>query len=158
MPGSDAEAALHLLNMIWPEPGLTIGTVDAAEVKIANACTVLVHNKPVLVAAQEVGFTATSDDIADPDTDPREAIFLVTVDAGGVVSLTRGADAAEDAAVATSPTSGEAVLGQVFIQHNGTAVFNATTDDLDAAHLTVVYSDAKDLYEAARGNAGIVTL
>jgi hypothetical protein len=33
-------------------------------------------------------------------------------------------------------------MGEVLVQHNGTAIFNAVSDDLDAAHLTVTYTDA----------------
>jgi hypothetical protein len=130
-------------------PGLAIGTVDAAEIKITNAFTVLCNGYPVTVAAQEVAFTATTHDIADPDANPREAYYLLCTDTQGNVSINKGADSAEDAAVAADIPAGETCFGRVKIQHDGTAIFDATTDLLSAAHLTVTYEDLVQLMAAS---------
>lgn len=136
-----AAVALTDDRIIAGNPVLAIGTTANTAIKITNAVHLVIGGALVTVPAQEVAFTATTHDIADPDTDPREAIYLLSADADGAVTITKGDDAAADAAVAPSVPAGEVELGQVLIQHNGSAIFNATTDALNAAHLTVTYTN-----------------
>ncbi|KPJ96685.1 MAG: hypothetical protein AMS18_00050 [Gemmatimonas sp. SG8_17] len=124
-------------------PGLTIGTSSKAEVKNVAAAMQLRGSGSIAIGAAETAFTATTHDIADPDTDPREAYYVLSVQAdGSTITITKGADAVEDAAVKPAAPAGEVILGWVKIQHDGSAIFDATTDDLDSAHLTVTYEDA----------------
>lgn len=133
-PGDD-----FLLN----RPGLAIGTVSAAEVKISNPFTKVVGGAIAEVAAAEVGFTATTHDITADATKVQEAIYLLSVDVAGTVSITKGATADEDAAVPPALPAGQAPVGYVLIKvAAGATDFDATTDDLDAAHLTTTFFDA----------------
>lgn len=100
-----------------------------------------VRERKAAVAAG-TAFTATTHDIADPTALPREAIYVLSVAVGGTITITKGADAAAGAAVAPATPANEVKLGEVLIQHDGTAIFDATTDQLDAAHLTVTYTPA----------------
>lgn len=122
-------------------PSLAIGTTSKKEVKHATFTTEI-RGLTVSVTGAEVAFTATTHDIADPDADPREAYYTISVSSAGTVTITKGATAAADAAVKAAAPAGETVVGWVKIQHDGTAIFDATTNDLDAAHLTVTYEDA----------------
>jgi len=90
----------------------------------------------------ETAFTATTHDVLDPDALPRGAIFVISIAQGGTITITKGTDALAGLEVAPATPANQCKLGEVLIQHNGTAIFNANTDLLDAAHLTVVYTDA----------------
>lgn len=122
-------------------PNLAIGTTSKKEVK-HDAFDVEIRGQVVSVSAGEVAFTATTHDIADPDADPRESYYALSVGTGGTVVITKGSDAAADAATKPAGAAGEVVIGWVKIQHDGTAIFDATTNDLDAAHLTATFEDA----------------
>jgi hypothetical protein len=122
-------------------PTLAIGTVSKKEIKITGAFNVMVDGRTFSEPAQEVAFTATTHDIADPDANPREAYFILSIDGAGAVTITKGSDAAAGLAVLPSTPAGEVRFGYVLIQHDGTLPFDATTNDLDAAHLTVTYTD-----------------
>jgi hypothetical protein len=121
-------------------PTLAIGTSSKKDVKFSSFNFRALGFQEAKTGA-EVAFTATTHDIADPDALPREAIFVLSIAQGGTVTITKGSDALAGAAVAPATPANECKMGEVLIQHNGTAVFDATTDDLDAAHLTVTYTD-----------------
>lgn len=93
--------------------------------------------------AAGTAFTATTHDIADPDANPREAIYVLSANAAGTITITKGATAVEDAAVAPATPAGQVKIGEVKVQHDGTLPFDATTDALNAAHLTVTYTPAE---------------
>lgn len=133
-------------------PNAAIGTVSAAEIAI-DAFTVVVKGVPVSVSAQEVAFTATTHDIADPDTNPREANFLLCINGAGTPVLAKGADAAAAAAVDPNVPTGTVAVARINIQHDGSAIFNATTDDLDAAHLTATFTDLAQVFTAPAASA-----
>jgi hypothetical protein len=144
--GADAVAKLNDMltalqgTRLLSEPGLAIGT-DQTRVAYDELIW-SVNGMRYRIAAGEVAFTATTHDITDPDTDPREAVYVLSVAAGATsVTITKGTTAAEDAAVAPSTPAGHVKVGEVLIQHDGSAVFDATTTELDAAHLTVTYTD-----------------
>lgn len=116
------------------------GTIAATALKI-DACTVRMNGSNVAVAAAEPAFTATTHDIADPDANGREAIYLVLLARNGTVTIVKGTDAALGAALEPTSSADTMCIGRVKIAHNGTAIFDATTDSLSAAHLTVTYED-----------------
>jgi hypothetical protein len=119
--------------------GLAIGTDKTAVAH--DALRFQIDGYRYAAVAGEVAFTATSHDIADIDDDPREAIYVLSVDVAGAVTITKGTTAAKDEAVAPATPAGEVKLGEVLIQHDGTLPFDATTDELDDAHLLVVFTD-----------------
>ena len=133
-------------------PGLTIGSVSKKEVKIAGALAFMGNaGVPAELAAAEHAFTATTHDIAADAGKIQEAIYLLSSVDGAAVVVTKGTTADEDKAVPPAIPSNAAPAGLVKIQvEAGTTDFNATTDDLDAAHLAVTYEDANEqVYEAA---------
>ena len=129
--------------------GMAIGTTKT---DVLNAATsvLLRGSGAVTVASAETAFTATTHDIADADANPKEKWYAFSVQAdGSTITITMGAIAEADLAVKPVAPAGEVVLGWVKIQHNGTAIFDADTDLLDAAHLTVTYEDAPIMAAAA---------
>jgi hypothetical protein len=136
-------------DLLLSAPTLAIGTTSAAEVKHADLIF-QIDGMRYRIAAGEVAFTATDHDIADPDAAPREAVYVLSAGAGAsTVTITKGTDAAADAAVAPATPAGHVKFGEVKVQHNGSAIFNATTDLLSAAHLTDTYTSATPYAPAA---------
>lgn len=125
-------------NCTFNSGGLTIGSSSKPKIKIANDVYGIINGTLVKVAAAEVAFTATTHDVADTYS----KIFFLTADSAGTVTV-RGSSAALTAggvAAITPPTIPEdcMVIGAVLISSAG-ALFDATTTDLDAGTVTVVY-------------------
>lgn len=122
--------------------GLAIGT-SKPKVLIANTVPFLIAGVFKSKSTAETAFTATTHDITALAGSVQEAVYLVTLDAAGTVTLTKGTTAtgAGNAAIPSAPAS-EAVVGHVRIAVDaGATDFDASSDDLDAAHLTVTYTD-----------------
>ena len=123
--------------------GLAIGSVDAAEILIGN--TVQYFNGAGQVKTKttaEIAFTATTHDIAANASAAQEAWYLVSLDSAGTATITKGTTAAADSAVLPAVPSGDTAIGGVKISvAAGATPFDATSDDLDAAHLTTTYVD-----------------
>jgi hypothetical protein len=123
--------------------GCVIGSVSAKEIKLAAA--VVYTSKGVFksLAAAEHAFTAADDDItADADL-VQEAMYLLTVDAAGAVTVTKGvtADGSGNAVMPESPSGGVPIAALRLAVAAGATDFDATSDDLSAAHLTDTYYD-----------------
>lgn len=120
-------------------PALAIGSSSKA--KVLNGAFTVVRNGVVsTIAGGETAFTATTHDIADG----KEAIFLVYLNGSNVVTLLKGADAGADEAVCPDTPDGGLKIGEVKISVTG-AIFNASTDELDAAHITDTYTNKTDV-------------
>lgn len=120
-------------------PALAIGSSSKA--KILNGAFTVVRNGVVsTIASTETAFTATTHDIADG----KEAIFLVYLDSSNAIKLLKGDDADADEAVCPDTPNGGLKIGEVKISVTG-AIFNATTDDLDAGHITDTYTNKTDI-------------
>lgn len=120
-------------------PALAIGSSSKA--KILNGAFTVVRNGVVsTIASAETAFTATTHDIADG----KEAIFLVYLNGSNAVTLLKGADADADEAVCPDTPDGGLKIGEVKISVTG-AIFNASTDELDAAHITDTYTNKTDV-------------
>ena len=129
-------------DFLLNRPALQIGTGDAAEVRNGNPFTKVVGGAIAEVAIGETAFTATTHDITADALLIQEAVFLVSVQAGGTRIVTKGATAGEGLAVPPALPAGEALVGYATVQVAAGAVdFDATTDDLDAAHLTTTFQD-----------------
>jgi hypothetical protein len=119
------------------DPGLQIGTSSKKAVRNNNAFSFTDDGVTVTKAAAETAFTATTHDVADG----YKRIFVLSIVTAGTITITPGtAVLAASTATAPATPTGEAKIGEVQIAASG-AIFNATTDDLDAAHLTVTYTD-----------------
>jgi hypothetical protein len=148
--GSEFAAAVFALanalvdgsDRIIGTPGLAIGTVSKKEVKVVNAIGLVVAGGFETKASAEVGFTATTHDITNSAAKIQEAQYLLSIAAGGTVTITKGTTANENESDIPAIPAAEVPLGVVLVQvAAGATPFDATTDDLDAAHLTVTYSD-----------------
>jgi hypothetical protein len=119
-----------------------IGTTSKAKVKVLTQIDFLYHGKLKSVAANtEVAFTATTDDIAADATTVQERTYLL-VSNGTTTKLVAGTQA--DTGLSEDPSEtligDNTVLGRVVLQvAAGETDFDASTDELDAAHITDVY-------------------
>ena len=132
------------VNRSFVDAGVVEGTVSKKEVKTAVTTVCTVDNAfAVTFAAAETAFTATTDDITAVAGSVQEAVYLLCIDAAGAATLVKGATSTgAGTAQFPNPPLNKAVIGHVRIAVDaGSTDFNATTDDLDAAHLTVTYTD-----------------
>jgi len=111
----------------------------------------------VTSAAGNIGFTATTDDITADAAKIQEATYLVYLSDAGVITVLKGATADEDLSVCPDlPAGAYGKMGEVLIQvAAGATNFDASTDELDEAHLTVVFTDA-DMLTLAETAPGTV--
>lgn len=153
--GTIIEALITYLNYhVSSKAGLAIGTGVNTRVKVVNATDyVMAGVKLQLAAAQEEAFTPTDHDIADGYT----AIFNLSVDVAGATTLTKGTEVlAGVTPVAPATPANELCVGTIQISPL-TAIFNASTDALNAGHLTVAYVD-RDGYIAVFASLASRTL
>lgn len=149
--------------------GCVIGTVSAKEIKLGAA--VVYTSKGVFksLAAAEHGFTATTDDITADAALVQEAMYLLSVNAAGAVTVTKGdtADGSGSALLPETPLGGVPFAALRLAVAAGATDFDATSDDLSAAHLTDTYYDLThvgpykvvtngiSLYEGSAGVAAV---
>lgn len=122
--------------------GLVIGSSSKAKVKIANTVTYLHNGIFKSKTTAEVAFTATDHDIvADSDT-IQERKYLLCLAADGTPSIVAGDQADNGESLLPEIPSGVTVIGYVLLQiAAGSTDFDATTDELDEAHITDTYVD-----------------
>lgn len=131
-----------LLNRAGSAPGLTIGSSSKAKIKIANNVAILAGGVPGIVTAAEVAFTATTHDITANVSAARERWYLLSSQQDGTVTLTAGTQGATGAGTIPTTPADEAPLGLVLLTvAAGATDFDASSDNLDAAHITDLYYD-----------------
>lgn len=131
-----------LLNVATSAAGLAEGTGSKKKIKIGSTFTFLVDGVPAQKAGAEVDFTATTHDIAPDAGAAQERYYLLSIVAAGTVTVTAGVQGAAGAGTRPATPAGGTPFGMVKITvAAGATPFDATGDDLDAAHLTVVYMD-----------------
>lgn len=119
---------------------LAIGSSSKAKILIANACTVMIDGVLKSVASAEVAFTAGTHDItADADT-IQERIYVVYATDTNTTAIIAGDQADVGEARIPDVPDGGVALGYLKLQvAAGSTDFDATTDELDEAHLTDTY-------------------
>lgn len=131
-------------NCALTSGALAIGSGSKKKVKIASTVTFLLDGAFKSKTTAEVAFTATTMDIAPDGATVQEAVYALSLDGSGTATITMGAIATGtgNAKVPAIPKA-QALIGYVRIAvAAGATPFDATSDDLDAAHLTVTYTDA----------------
>ena len=118
------------------DPALAIGSTKAQVANGAFNYQIAGMRYAKAAVAAGTAFTATTHDIADGSA----RAFTLSIDAAGTITITPGTAAVGTTATAPATPAGEAKMGEVLIAADG-AIFDATTDDLDASHLTVTYTD-----------------
>ncbi len=119
---------VNAVDMLLNTGGLAIGTGSKAKILIANTIYAMIDGVLAKKTTAEIAFTATTHDVANA----KFAVFLLSMNVSGTVTLTKSADAATLAAV-VFPTvpSGEVALGFVIINPTGTGIFDASSTALD---------------------------
>lgn len=131
----------RLMNQCLSSAGLAIGSSAKAKVLIANTVTYSNAGKILTKTTAEFAFTATTHDIAANAASVQEACYLMCLSSNGTPTLTMGeiATGAGNALVPEVPAS-VTPIGYVRVAvEAGSTLFNASTDELDASHLTVTY-------------------
>lgn len=127
-------------NRLLDPAGLAIGTDKTRVLSAAFGMSHLGVNS--VKASVETPFTATTDDIPADADKVQERSYLLSIDSAGTITVTPGAVADEDQSVPGSLPAGDAPMGVVKIKvAAGATPFDATSDDLDAAHLTTTFTD-----------------
>lgn len=144
--------ALHnaLNYRMLASPVVAIGTTSKATIKTTTAIAVI-NGVLVSVTGAETAFTATTHDIAASASAVQEAVYLVVSDSAATLSLVMGeiASGAGNAVIPECP-AGKIALGYLRLAvAAGATSFDATTDELDEAHLT-------DTYVSFGGNASLL--
>lgn len=123
--------------------GLAIGVGSKAKVLIANTVNYQIDGKWYQKTTAEIAFTATTHDITASASSTRAAIYLLSINSAGTVTITKGTEAATVAACSPPATpADECPLGYVGIQiAAGVTSFDASSDLLDAGHITDTYVD-----------------
>lgn len=123
---------------ILGNPTLAIGS--SSKLKVKNSAFDVIRDGVLsTIASTETDFTATTHDVADG----KEAKFNVYLDASNVITLLKGDDATSSSVCPDTPAGG-LKIGEVKIAVTG-AIFDATTDELDEAHITDTYTNATDV-------------
>lgn len=130
-------------NRAFTSGGLAIGSSSKAKVKIVNTVTYLSSGIFKSKTTAEVAFTATTHDITNSTTSVQEAVYLMTLAADGTPTLTMGAIAtgAGNAKFPERPATGTPIGAVRIAIAAGATPFDASTDELDAAHVTDTYYD-----------------
>ncbi len=132
-----------IYNMCFSKAGLAIGTTSKKEVRITNTTEFGVNGGAYRKTAAEVAFTATTMDIPANAATVQEACYLYSLQADGTPVVTMG-DIASGAGNAVVPATPEDTCAIGYLRlavAAGATSFDATTDDLDEAHLTDTYVD-----------------
>lgn len=141
----------QIAYMALGSAALQIGTGSTAAVRI-NATTPFLHaGEFKSKAAAEIAFTADDHDIAADADAVQEAVYVVSLDADGAITLTMGeiATGAGEAEVPDAPED-ETVVGHVRVAVDaGATDFDAGSDALSAGHLTVAYTNVAFLLPGA---------
>lgn len=130
-------------NLALSPAGLAIGVGSKAKVLIANTVVFLTDGVFASKTTAEVAFTATTHDIANDALLVQEACYLLSLDSSGTPTITKGATSSgAGTASVPNPPAGDTVIGYVRIAVGaGATPFDASTDLLDAAHITDTYVD-----------------
>lgn len=129
-----------LRNQCLTSAGLAIGTVSKAKVKIVNTTIYFNAGAVKSKATAEVAFTATTHDVTANAGAARERWYLIALAADGTPSITAGTQGAVGSGTFPATPAGETPIGLVRIEvAAGATDFDATTDELDEAHITDEY-------------------
>lgn len=121
---------INAVDLVLSSAALAIGTSSKAKVKIVNTFYYMIDGILYSKTSAEIAFTATTHDVANG----KYAVFVLSIDSAGTVTMTKSADAASlDAVVFPTIPDDEVVIGFVIIHPSGTGAFDASTTELDDA-------------------------
>lgn len=132
----------RLKNRALASPALAIGAASKTKVKIVTANFAYLFNGEFKDsgAAQEVAFTATTHDIVANATKTQERYYFICLDGSGTATIVAGEQADGGSGKLPEIPTGKVVIGYVkIVIAAGATNFDATTDELDEAHITDTY-------------------
>lgn len=126
----------QMLNRCVQACGLAEGT-NANTIKTANAVSFVVNGQLYTKGATDnIAMTAAAQQAIST-----YCLYLVSIVAGGTVTVTKGTSVATDTAVLPALPADSAPLGFFKVVTDGSTTFTSGTTDLGAAGLTVTYGD-----------------
>lgn len=126
-------------NVTLTTPGLAIGSSSKAKVLTA-AFNYTINGTNYQKASVETAFTATTHDITHNAGGARERFYLYSINAAGTITVTAGTQGAVGSGTIPSLPSGECPIGLLRLEVNTSTDFDASTDLLDAGHITDEYT------------------
>lgn len=142
----------RMRNMNFADGGLRIGQVSKTKVNNANSLVCAVNGQFVTVTTADTFlFTATTHDIPANASTVQEAMYVFTIDDQGAGHVYMG-EIATGSGNAKLPNyedlpEDEAIVGALRLAVSaGATSFDATTDELDEAHLTDTYYDYASMF------------
>ena len=153
---------LNLVNACYVSAGLAEGT-NANTIQTASAITYMIGGQLYTKAATDnIAITAGAQQAIST-----YCLYLVTINAAGTVTTTKGTELGTDTAVLPARPASEAVIGAFKIATDGATTYTAGTTDNGAAGITDTYynlgfansgADAATAIAAADATAGPATL
>lgn len=126
----------NLFNASLTAGGLAEGT-NAATIKTVNTINYVVDGQLYTKAATDnIAITATAQQAISTF-----CLYLVTVNAAGTVTVTKGTEVASDTAVLPARPASSAVIGAFKIATDGVTTYTGGTTDNGAAGITDTYYD-----------------
>ena len=151
-----------LLNGTFMACGLAEGT-NANTIKFANAFSFSIAGQLYLKAITDnIAMTAAAEQAISTF-----CMYLVTLDSGGTVTITKGTELGTDTAVLPARPANQSVVAAFKIATDGATTFTSGTTDLGAVGITETYYDlmfpnsgaeAPTAIAAADASAGPATL
>jgi hypothetical protein len=131
------------LNHCTNAAGLAIGSGSKKKILIANTVNYVIGGVFKTKTTAEIDFTATTHDITAATGSVQEACYLLSLAANGTCTVTKGTTAtgAGNAVVPDCPADTVPIGYLRLAVAAGSTNFDATSDDLDAGHLTDTYVD-----------------
>jgi hypothetical protein len=124
--------------------GICIGSASKKTFKIANTVNFVFNGIVAAKTTAAVPLTATDHDITNSATLVKEAVYLISFSAvAGTPVVTMGtvATGSGNAVCPATPATSVPVAMVRIAVAAGATPFDATSDDLDAGHLTCTYTD-----------------
>lgn len=126
----------NVINCALDACGLAEGT-NANTLQTANAIDFVIDGVVYTKAATDnIAMTACAEQAIST-----YCMYLVTLDAAGALTVTKGTELATDTAVLPSRPADEAVIGAFKIATDGSTTFTSGTTDLGAVGITETYYD-----------------
>lgn len=142
----------NTLNVTLAACGLAEGT-NAATIKTTNTVAFVVGGKFYSYSATDnVAVTAATQQAVST-----YCLYLVSINAAGTVTTTKGTAVATDTAVLPALPASSAPLGYFKVATDGTHTFTAGTTDLSAAGITATFVDLMSVSSGASTPPAIST-
>lgn len=140
----------NFINSSSSAAGLAEGT-NSATIKTVNILQYAIDGQRYTKAATDnIAVTATAQQAVSTF-----CLYLVSINAGGTVTTTKGTELGTDTAVLPALPASSAPVGWFKVATNGATTFTGGTTDLSAAGITATFADLQYVNSGADANTAI---